>query len=229
MTERGTVLVVEDEESLRRVLRDNLEIEGYSVLEASDGSRAVELASSERPDLVIMDIMMPRMDGIEATRHLRQHGLWMPVVFLSARGDEIDRVLGLEIGGDDYITKPFSIRELLARIKVILRRARGGTRSARHTVGEREVDLDTYAVITPDGTRLSLSYREARLLELLLNERNKPLDRAHIMDQVWGIEAYPTDRVVDNTIVRLRKKLEPEPGKPRHLITVHGVGYKLVD
>jgi len=224
------ILVVEDEGAMRGVLRDNLEFEGYEVLEASNGREGLDLAVSMKPHLIVMDIMMPVMDGLEATRALREKGMWMPVVFLSARGDEVDRILGLSIGGDDYVTKPFSMRELLARIKVILRRAgRHQQAGSRARVGDREVDFETYAVILPDGSRSNMSDLEARLLGLLMREKNKPLDRARILDEVWGVEAYPTDRTVDNTVVRLRKKLEPDPRDPRHIITVHGVGYKFVE
>ncbi len=224
------VLVVEDEDAMRGVLRDNLAYEGYEVLEAADGRAGLEAALSHKPDLVVMDIMMPVLDGLEATKRLRARGFWAPVVFLSARGDEVDRILGLEIGGDDYVTKPFSMRELMARIKVILRRV-SGERGPRGPVrvGEREVDFETYAVLLPDGTRHNLSDLEARLLKLLMGERDRPLSRARILDEVWGVEAYPTDRTVDNAIVRLRRKLEPDPRTPRHIITVHGLGYKFVD
>lgn len=224
------ILIVEDEPDMRAVLRDNLEVEGYEVLEAGDGRQGLETALSARPDLVLMDIMLPGMDGIEATRRLRAREVWIPVVFLSARGDEVDRILGLEIGGDDYVTKPFSMRELLARIKVILRRAAGPKEPGnRLRVGDREVDLDTFAVVLPGGERLALSHLEVRLLELLAREMNKPVDRARILDEVWGVEAYPTDRVVDMAVVRLRRKLEKDPKKPRHLLTVHGTGYKLAE
>ncbi|MHC5038570.1 MAG: response regulator transcription factor [Planctomycetota bacterium] len=224
------ILVVEDEPDMRAVLRDNLEYEGYEVLEAADGREGLERAVADGPALVIMDIMMPVLDGLEATKRLRAKGLWMPVIFLSARGEEVDRILGLEIGGDDYVTKPFSMRELMARVKVILRRTgRDEAPGPLPRVGEREIDFDTYAVIHPDGSRQALSHLEVRLLSLLMREKNKPLDRARILDEVWGIEAYPTDRTVDNTVVRLRKKLEPNPKDPRHIITVHGVGYKYVE
>lgn len=223
------ILVVEDEADMRAVLRDNLRFEGYEVLEAADGRAGLRSALEERPDLVLMDIMMPRMDGIAATRELRSRGVWTPVVFLSARGDEVDRILGLEIGGDDYITKPFSMRELLARVKVILRRAGPGAGAARLAVGDRTVDFDTYSVTLADGAALHLSHLEARLLEMLVRRRNRPVERARILDEVWGVDAYPTDRTVDNAVVRLRRKIEPDPRQPRHIITVHGVGYKFVD
>jgi DNA-binding response OmpR family regulator len=227
---KARILVVEDEADMRAVLRDNLAFEGYEVLEAEDGRAGLALAVQQSPDLVIMDIMMPVLDGIEATRKLREKGLWMPVVFLSARGDEVDRILGLEIGGDDYITKPFSVRELLARVKVILRRAgKGPAASQSIRVGEREVDLATYAVLLPGGRRKTLSHMEARLLEMLVREKGRAVARSRILDEVWGVKAYPSDRTVDNTIVRLRKKLEPDPKTPRHIVTVHGVGYKFVE
>ncbi len=224
------ILVVEDEAAMRSVLRDNLEYEGYSVIEAGDGREALEKIQRDAPALIIMDIMMPVMDGIDATRRLREKGVWTPVVFLSARGDEIDRILGLEIGGDDYITKPFSMRELLARVKAMLRRAEaGGKPPSSVRVGDRTVEFDTYSVKLADGSRLAMSHLEAGLLELLMREKNRPVPRARILDEVWGVEAYPTDRTVDNTVVRLRKKLEEDPKKPRRIITVHGVGYKFAD
>jgi DNA-binding response OmpR family regulator len=183
---------------------------------------------AERPDLVLMDVMMPTQDGLETTRKLRASGLWMPVVFLSARGDEISRVLGLEIGGDDYITKPFSMRELLARVKVILRRAGQGPPLTGLTIGDRRVDLETYTVTLSSGATHALSHLEAQVLEYLAARPKQPVSRTELLNEVWGLNAYPTNRTVDNVIVRLRKKLEPNPKEPRHLITAHGVGYKLV-
>ncbi len=224
------ILIVEDEHAMRAVLRDNLQFEGYRVVEAENGRAAMDRVRERMPDLIIMDIMMPVMDGIEATRIMREKGIWTPVVFLSARGDEIDRILALEIGGDDYITKPFSIRELLARIKVILRRAGLSGQVPPHAlVGDRSVDFGTYSVSLPGGKRFTLSHLEARLLELLMKEKNKPVPRAKILDEVWGVGAYPTDRTVDNTVVRLRKKLEDDPKNPKHVLTVHGVGYKFCE
>jgi DNA-binding response OmpR family regulator len=226
---KAHVLIVDDEATLREILRDNLEAEGYRVSEANDGPQGFELAVGERPDLILMDVMMPTQDGLETTRQLRARGLWMPVVFLSARGDEISRVLGLEIGGDDYITKPFSMRELLARVKVILRRARQGTPAVGLTVGDRRVDLETYTVTLPGGATHALSHLEAQVLEYLASRSKQPVSRTELLNEVWGLDAYPTNRTVDNVIVRLRKKLEPNPKRPQHLITVHGVGYKLLD
>jgi DNA-binding response OmpR family regulator len=224
----STVLIVEDDTDLRGILRDNLEFEGYRVLEAANGADGLETALREKPHLVIMDIMMPGLDGIEAVRSLRARNVWMPVIFLSARGDEVDRILGLEIGGDDYVTKPFSMRELLSRVKVILRRAGSASPEEGVRVGERTVHLDRYTILEPDGTTTTLTDQEARLLELLVREEGKALQRSRILDEIWGLEAYPTDRTVDNAIVRLRRKLEPDPRRPRHILTVHGVGYKLV-
>jgi DNA-binding response OmpR family regulator len=223
-----TVLVVEDDADLRGILRDNLTCEGYRVLEAGDGIAGLDLALEVQPNLIIMDIMMPRLDGLEAVRRLRARNAWMPVVFLSARGDEVDRILGLEIGGDDYVTKPFSMRELLSRVKVILRRTGTARPAGGVTIGDRVVHLERYTIVQADGSTTTLTDLEARLLELLVREEGTALTRARILDEVWGLDAYPTDRTVDNAIVRLRRKLEPDPRQPSHILTVHGVGYRLI-
>lgn len=225
----STILVVEDEADLLRGLRDNLAYEGYRVLTASDGEKGLALAVKERPDLVILDWMMPGMDGLTVCRELRARGHMVPVVFLTARGQEVDRVLGLEMGADDYITKPFSVRELAARLKAILRRAAGmAARPEKFTIGDLEVDASSFKARRGKKS-IDLGRYEAELLRVLAQRKGQVVSRSDILNEVWGVDAYPTDRTVDNYIVKLRQKIERDPKKPRMLLTVHGAGYKLVD
>ncbi len=224
-----TILVVEDEADLLRGLRDNLAYEGWRVLTAGDGEKGLALALKEKPDLVILDWMLPGMDGLAVCRELRARGSMVPVVFLTARGQEVDRVLGLEMGADDYVTKPFSVRELVARVKAILRRAQGtASRPAKFAIGDLEVDADAFTA--KRGKKLiELGRYEAEILRLLAQRKGQVVSRNDILNEVWGVDAYPTDRTVDNYIVKLRQKIERDPKTPRLLLTVHGAGYKVVD
>jgi DNA-binding response OmpR family regulator len=224
-----TILVVEDEADLLRGLRDNLSYEGYRVLTATDGEKGLSLAMKEKPDLVILDWMMPGMDGLTVCRELRGRGNQAPVVFLTARGQEVDRVLGLEMGADDYITKPFSVRELAARVKAILRRAAGmAARPAVFRAGEAEVDASSFTAKKGKKT-VELGRYEAEILRVLAQRRGQVVSRNEILNEVWGLDANPTDRTVDNYIVKIRQKIEKDPKNPRALVTVHGAGYKLVE
>lgn len=224
-----TILVVEDEADLLRGLRDNLAYEGWRVLTAGDGEKGLALAMKEKPDLVILDWMLPGMDGLAVCRELRARGAMVPVVFLTARGQEVDRVLGLEMGADDYVTKPFSVRELVARVKAILRRAAGtASRPAKFTIGDLEVDADAFTAKRGKKT-IELGRYEAEILRLLAQRKGQVVSRNDILNEVWGVDAYPTDRTVDNYIVKLRQKIERDPKTPRLLLTVHGAGYKVVD
>lgn len=223
-----TILVVEDEPDILRGLRDNLSFEGWRVLAAGDGEKGLALALKEKPDVVILDWMLPGMDGLAVCRELRGRGATMPVVFLTARGQEVDRVLGLEMGADDYVTKPFSVRELVARIKAILRRSAGtAARPAKFTLGDLEVDADAFTAKRGKKT-IGLGRFEAEILRLLAQRRGQVVSRNEILNEVWGVDAYPTDRTVDNYIVKLRQKIEKDPKNPRVLLTVHGAGYKVV-
>jgi len=223
------VLVIEDEADIRRALRDNLSFEGYRVLEAGNGEAGLAAALKEKPDLVLLDWMLPGMDGLAVCRELRARGSMIPGVFLTARGQEIDRVLGLEIGADDYVTKPFSVRELLARVKAILRRASGASnRPGRFRIGDLDVDAEGF-VARRGKKEIPLGRFEAEILRLLAHRKGAAVPRNDILAEIWGVEAYPTDRTVDNYIVKLRQKIEKDPRNPRLLLTVHGVGYKLVD
>ena len=224
------VLIVEDELALRLALRDALAGEGFEVLEAADGESGLALALREAPELVLLDLMLPKRDGLSVLRALRQDRLASAVVILSARGEEWDRVQGFEYGADDYVVKPFSTRELLLRLRAVLARSAGATpglrdEGARVRVGAAVIDFAAYT-LERDGVRHGLSRMELELLRHFLAHENQTLDRGTLLDEVWGRDADPTARTVDTHILKLRKKLEPEPDRPRHLLTVHGVGYR---
>ena len=224
-----TILVVEDEADILRGLRDNLSYEGWRVLTAADGEKGLALALKEKPDLVILDWMLPGMDGLAVCRELRARGAMTPVVFLTARGQEVDRVLGLEMGADDYVTKPFSVRELMARVKAILRRAAGtAARPAKFAIGDLEVDANAFTA-KRGKKNIELGRYETEILRLLAQRKGQVISRNEILNEVWGVDAYPTDRTVDNYIVKLRQKIERDPKNPKLLITVHGAGYKVVE
>ncbi len=222
------ILVAEDEADIAMGLRDNLEFEGYEVIVATDGEAALEAASEQSPDLALLDIMMPKMDGLEVCRRIRQAGFMIPILMLTARSQEIDIIRGLEVGADDYITKPFSVREVLARIKAALRRtgaAKGLSRTLR--IGETEVDLIKGNVERGDE-RFDLGHFELEILKMLVENAEAPVERNKLLDVIWGLEGFPATRTVDNHIVSLRRKIEPDPKHPRHIVTVHSIGYKFV-
>ena len=223
-------LLVEDEEALRMALADALRAEGFDVLEAGDGEEGLALALSEGPELILLDLMLPKRDGFSVLRAIREDRLTSAVVILSARGEEWDRVQGFEYGADDYVVKPFSTRELLLRVRAVLSRTQGSTPGLREEggkvrVGEALVDFAAYTV-ERDGTRQGLSRRELDLLRYFLDHEGEVLDRGRLLDDVWGRDADPTVRTIDTHVLKLRKKLEPQPDAPVHLLTVHGVGYR---
>jgi DNA-binding response OmpR family regulator len=223
----STVLVVEDEPQMRFLLTENLESEGYLVKTADSGEAAlVELAGS-RPSLMIVDVMLPRMSGFELCRAVRARRLPLPIIILTARSEESDRVIGLDLGADDYVTKPFSIRELLARIRVQLRHRAAGVDPDQFTIGRLKVDVRRKRV-TRHGQRLDLSTREFELLRYLLAHRGEIVTREQLLREVWGYSQVMVTRTVDNFVAKLRGHLEPAPTEPQYLITVHGKGYQLV-
>lgn len=222
------ILIGEDEVAMAMGLRDNLEFEGYDTVVAHDGEAALKAALEKSPDLVLLDIMMPKMEGLEVCRRLREAGLMVPIMMLTAKSQEIDIVRGLEAGADDYVTKPFSIRELLARIKAALRRTGAGRGLARTLrVGESSVDLVKGKVERGTET-FNLGHFELEILKMLVENAEKPVDRNKILDAIWDLQGFPANRTVDNHIVSLRRKLEPDPKHPRHIVTVHSIGYKFV-
>lgn len=224
-----TILIVEDEPDMQRGLRDNLEFEGYTVDLATDGESALQKISERSYDLIILDIMLPKMSGLDVCRRTREQGITTPIMMLTARGEEIDKVLGLELGADDYITKPFGVRELLARTKALLRRADGsvGIASERMVLGTLEVDFTAYTA-TREKKPLSLTPREIEILKYLWRHRNKTVTRDELLTNVWGYDESLSTRTVDNFILKLRQKIESNPASPKHILTIHGVGYKLV-
>jgi len=222
------ILIAEDETDMAMGLRDNLQFEGYEVFVAGDGEAALKLATEKSPDLVLLDIMMPKLDGLEVCKRIRQAGFMIPILMLSAKSQEIDIVRGLEMGADDYITKPFSIRELLARIKAALRRTGAGKNLSRvMRIGDATVDLVKGNVDRPGQTH-HLGHFELEILKILIENAEHPVDRNKLLDVIWGLEGFPVTRTVDNHIVSLRRKIEPDPKHPRHIVTVHSIGYRFV-
>ncbi|HTF66314.1 MAG TPA: response regulator transcription factor [Edaphobacter sp.] len=225
---RPKILVVEDEPNMVVGLRDNFEFEGYEVITALDGVEGLQLALEESPDLVVLDVMMPRMSGLEVCKQLRAQRASIPIIMLTARGQEVDKVVGLELGADDYVTKPFSIRELLARVKAVLRRTSVLPKDLdQHTFGDVEVDLRRCRVLR-SGKALDVSSKEFELLKYFICHPGETLSRHQLLEDVWGYEHYPTTRTVDTHLVRLRQKLEPNPEQPQYFLTVHGTGYRFV-
>jgi DNA-binding response OmpR family regulator len=223
-----TVLVVEDDESITLGLEMNLGAEGYRVLTAADGEMGLSLARSNEIDLIILDVMLPRLNGFEVCRTLRNERRQMPVIMLSARGGEMDKVMGLELGAEDYITKPFSLAELLARVKAALRRdaiARGGAASLR--AGNLDINAATREV-KREGALVDLTATEFDVLHCLVEAGGRVLSREQIQAKVWGPAHHGTPRTIDNFILQLRAKLEESPTAPHHIVTVRGVGYRFV-
>jgi DNA-binding response OmpR family regulator len=223
------IVIIEDEPDLAMGLRDNLEFEKHEVAHAEDGQTGLRLVSEHQTDLVLLDIGLPDIDGFEICRRLRAGGYNMPIIMLTARSQEIDKVRGLELGADDYVTKPFSLRELLARVNAALRRSAAGAAGARtqFTVGDRTVDLVRQKVVA-GSEEIPLGYYESEILRILYENVGQAVPRADMLARIWGVGLGPADRTVDNHIVSLRRKLEPDPQKPRHILTAHAVGYKLV-
>jgi DNA-binding response OmpR family regulator len=228
------ILVIEDEPDLRNGLQHNLELEGFKVLTAADGREGLRRAKEGQASLVLLDLMLPGMPGLEVLRHLRETGREIPVIILSAKGQDRDKVQGLELGADDYLTKPFGLSELLARIRAVLRRTQTGAKAG---VGERQpiggvmkfpelvVDWRRFT-ITRDGEETQLSRYEAEILRMLIEHRGEVVSRQDLLRKVWGYVHLPTTRTVDNHIARLRKKLERDVENPVHVVTVHGLGYR---
>ncbi len=223
------ILIVEDEPDMVLGLKDNFEFEGYEVLTASDGPTGLERARTQKPDLLILDIMLPKLSGLEVCKTLRGEGFEAPIVMLTARGQEIDKVVGLELGADDYVTKPFSIRELLARVRAILRRSEGKKkRLSRYQFSDVELDFEAYRA-KKGADPLELSPREFELLRYLIERKGETVSRDRLLEDVWGYESYPSTRTVDTHIAKLRAKIGDSGSEPRWILTIHGVGYTFVD
>jgi DNA-binding response OmpR family regulator len=222
------VLIVEDDPAILRTLVDNLKFEKHDVLTATDGETAYKLQHSHHPDLIVLDLMLPRMSGLELCRKLRTEGIQIPILILTARSEEADRVLGLDLGADDYVTKPFSVAELMARIRALLRRT---TSAAAHPdtlkFGQIEVDFKSYSA-RRQGKPVEMTRKEFDILRFLVSREGSVVSREELLNEVWGMESYPVTRTVDNHIAGLRAKLEADQARPLYIQTVHGVGYKFV-
>jgi DNA-binding response OmpR family regulator len=224
-----TILVIEDEKKMREGLRDNLEMEGYAVECTGDGGTGLDMMRGGQFDLVILDVMLPGLSGFEVLKKARAHGVLSPVLMLTARGEEVDKVLGLELGADDYVVKPFSLRELLARVKAILRRAEGRAedRSPLVEFGDVAVDFAAYSV-RRSGKPVEMTPKEIDILKCLWKNRSRTVTRDQLLTEVWGYDEALSTRTVDNFIVKLRQKLEADPRNPKHILTIHGLGYKFI-
>ena len=227
------ILIVDDEKSISDLLVFNLEKEGYKTITASDGEEAVDLALSQKPDLILLDIMLPKADGLTVCKKIRQTLTKTPIIMLSAKGEEIDKILGLEIGADDYMTKPFSVRELIARVKANLRKIEqteqdsmnSGARGNKIVVGDLSLDLDKFEVEVRGQTVTDLTRREFEVLRYLAQKPGQVVTREDLLEKVWGYEYYGDIRTVDVTIGRIREKIEKNTANPKILITKRGVGY----
>ena len=229
---QGKVMVVDDEQSIVDILRFNLEKEGFSVYTGNNGLEALEIFEKEQPDLVILDVMMPLMDGLEVCRKIREKSN-VPVLMLTARAEEVDKVLGLELGADDYITKPFSVRELMARVRTNIRRSASITaqlqqKKMSQSAGDLVLDMEKYEV-RKRGELLDVTLREMELLRFLMENRGQIFSREVLMEKVWSYEHYGDVRTVDVTVRRLREKIEDEPGTPEYILTQRGIGYYFND
>ena len=223
------ILIIEDEEDLIKGLKLNLSDEGLEVVWALNGVEGLRKAIEETPDLIILDVMLPEMDGLEVCRELRHKNIGIPIIMLTAKGEEIDKVVGLEIGADDYITKPFSIRELLARIKVQLRRIEKEEKPIPKVYSFNDVEVDfAQFKVRCKGKELDLTSLEMEVLKYFIVHRGEVVSRDELLDKIWGYESFPTTRTIDNHILKLRKKIEEDPSHPQYILSVYGGGYRFI-
>lgn len=227
------ILLVEDEQSLLETIKLNLELEGYKVQTANDGKKALKAFKQERFDLIILDVMLPEMDGFTVCEAIRLDNQQVPILFLTAKHSSADRINGLKIGGDDYLTKPFNLEELLLRVQILLKRS-NVTVDAKQNLSnfsfdEFSINFNEMMVLTPEGKTINLTKKENALLKLLIEKKNEVVSRERILETVWGYDIYPSTRTIDNFIVSFRKYFESDPSNPKHFHSVRGVGYKFVD
>jgi DNA-binding response OmpR family regulator len=225
------ILIVEDEPDMRTGLKDNLEFEGYEVSTAGDGEEGLNKILENEYDLVLLDVMLPKMSGFDVCRTVRKKGNNIPIILLTAKGEEIDKVLGLELGADDYVTKPFGLRELLARVKAALRRSDNSNdvkaKNNFISIGRIDINFPSYNALE-DGIPVQMSHKEFEILNYLWCNKNSTVSRDDLLNNVWGYDESPTTRTVDNFILKLRQKIEKDPDHPKVILTVHGIGYKMI-
>ena len=224
---KRTILVIEDEPHIVLGLKDALEFEGLRVVTAATGREGAQLAHRERPHAILLDLMLPDMNGYQVCEDLRRQDAFVPIIMLTAKSQEADKIRGLDAGADDYVTKPFSVGELVARIRAIFRRTQRASEAQSFTIGDVTINLSAHSLQRGKDVE-SLSFYEVELLRLLHERVGQPVSRDEILNKIWGLEATPSNRTIDNFIVKLRKKLEKRPEKPQHILTVYGYGYKLV-
>ena len=224
------ILIIEDDPGILLSLKDEFESEGYTVYSAEDGEKGLEIAKQQKPDLIILDIMLPVLDGYEVCKRLRMEGDTTPIIMLTVKDKEIDRVLGLELGADDYVTKPFSLRELMARVKAVLRRTEDRAKDlATYSFAQIELDFKKYEA-KKKGKKLDLTPLEFQMLKLFIQRKGEVISRDYFLDKVWGEDnTYVSFRTVDSHIANIRKKIEDDPSNPKHIISIRGVGYKFID
>jgi DNA-binding response OmpR family regulator len=227
MDAKKTILVVEDEPQLALGLKDALEFEGFRVLTCGTGRDGVQQAKTERPHAVLLDLMLPDINGYQVCEEIRRSDAFVPILMLTAKSQEADKIRGLDAGADDYVTKPFSVGELVARMRAIFRRTQRATEVQTFSVGDVSVNLSAHTLQRGSNVE-SMSFYEVELLRLLHERVGQPVSRDEILNKIWGLEATPTNRTIDNFIVKLRRKIERSPDKPEHILTVYGLGYKLV-
>jgi DNA-binding response OmpR family regulator len=225
---KKTILVIEDEPHIALGLKDALEFEGFRVLTAPNGREGVQLARVEKPNAVLLDLMLPDVNGYHVCEDLRRHDAFVPIIMLTAKSQEADKIRGLDAGADDYVTKPFSVGELVARIRAIFRRTQRPADLLTFDIGDASVSISAHSVQRAGKRPETLSFYEVELLRMLHERLGQPVSREEILNKIWGVDANPTNRTIDNFIVKLRKKLEKRPEKPQHILTVYGYGYKLV-
>jgi DNA-binding response OmpR family regulator len=226
---KRTILVIEDEPHIALGLKDALEFEGFRVVAAANGRDGVQLARQERPNAILLDLMLPDVNGYQVCEDIRRFDPFAPIIMLTAKSQEADKIRGLDAGADDYVTKPFSVGELVARLRALFRRTQRPAEVSSFRVGDVAINLAQHTLQREGRKPESLSFYEVELLRLLHERAGQPVSRDEILNKIWGLEASPTNRTIDNFIVKLRRKLEDQPDKPEHILTVYGFGYKLVE
>jgi len=228
MEAKKTILVIDDEPHITLGLKDALEFEGFRVVTASNGKDGSQLARQEHPHAILLDLMLPDINGYQVCEDVRRFDAFVPIIMLTAKSQEADKIRGLDAGADDYVTKPFSVGELVARIRAIFRRANRPSEAATFNLGKLTVNVAAHTLERAGKQTESLSFYEVELLRMLFERAGQPVSREEILNKIWGVDANPTNRTIDNFIVKLRRKIEKHPDKPEHILTVYGFGYKLV-
>jgi len=228
MEAKKTILVIDDEPHITLGLKDALEFEGFRVVTAGNGKDGALLARQEHPHAILLDLMLPDVNGYQVCEDVRRFDAFVPIIMLTAKSQEADKIRGLDAGADDYVTKPFSVGELVARIRAIFRRANRPSESATFNLGKLTVNVAAHTLERAGKQPESLSFYEVELLRMLFERAGQPVSREEILNKIWGVDANPTNRTIDNFIVKLRRKIEKHPDKPEHILTVYGFGYKLV-